>query len=97
MIIWSGLGFLPVVFLIGSFFLFNTNTDRQLAFAFIVSGCASGLLGWYLRTRPGRVLIDKQTGQQVVFRHSHSLFFVPMFYWGPVFIAAGVYYLFKSF
>ena len=96
MIIWTGLGILPLVFLIGSFFCFDTGTDRGLAYAFILSGVVTGALGWYLRSRPARILVDQKTGQQVAFRGSHSLFFVPMIYWGPLFVAAGIYYLFVS-
>jgi len=98
MIIWSGLGFLPIVFMI-VFALGLTAesngpiTDKALAYTFFLTGIASGALGWWLRQRPGRTVIDKATGKEITFRRSHSLFFVPMFYWGPIFIMMGMYEL----
>jgi hypothetical protein len=96
MIIWSGLGFLPVVFLIifGLGFSAGNNgpvTDKALAFTFLMTGIASGVVGWWLRTRPARVVIDKATGREMVLRRSHSLFFIPMIYWGPIFLAMALY------
>jgi hypothetical protein len=101
MIIFSGLGFLPIVFLMIFGFGFATDNngpmnDKTLAYIFILTGLASGAMGWWLRNRPAKVLIDKATGQEVVLRRRHSLFFVPMFYWGPIFIAMGVYELIQA-
>jgi hypothetical protein len=39
---------------------------------------------------PSRVLIDKETGQEVTLRNRSELFFVPMKYWGLLGIGAGV-------
>jgi hypothetical protein len=100
MIIWSGFGFLPVVF----FFVFSLafgadqkgapGHDRHLAYALLLTGLASGALGWWFRQRPARILIDKATGREVALRPRHALFFIPMFYWGPIFLAMGLYVLF---
>ncbi len=96
MIIWSGVGFLPLVFLIifGLCFTAESNgpiTHKALAGTFILTGLASGALGWWLSQRPGHVVIDKITRKEMVLRSSHSMFFIPMFYWGPIFIAMGLY------
>jgi len=96
MIIWSGFGFLPIVFLIffGLGFSAGTNgpiSDGALAYTFFLTGLASGALGWWFRKRPAQIVIDKATGKEVTLRRSHSLFFIPMFYWGPIFIAMGLY------
>ncbi|HEY4416380.1 MAG TPA: hypothetical protein VGO57_11875 [Verrucomicrobiae bacterium] len=95
MIIWSGLGFIPVLFLIffGLGFANHTGpiTDSEMACTLLVTGLASGALGWWLRQRPARIVIDKATGREMVLRSRHSLFFIPMFYWGPIFIAMSFY------
>jgi hypothetical protein len=96
MIIWSGFGFLPIVFLMIFGFGFSAGsngpiTDKALAYTFFLTGLATGALGWWLRQRPAQIVIDKATGKEIVLRKSHSMFFVPMFYWGPIFIAMGVY------
>jgi hypothetical protein len=95
MIIWSGLGFMPIIFYVASLFCFNTNNDRGLAYSFFLAGVASGVLGWYLQTRPARIVIDKKTGREIPLRRRHSLFFIPMFYWGPIFVAMGIYFLIR--
>jgi hypothetical protein len=101
MIIWSGLGFLPVVFLVifGLGFSAESNgpmSNSSLAYTFFLTGLASGALGWYLRKRPARILVDKATGKEIALRPSHSLFFIPMFYWGPIFLAMGLYVVIEA-
>jgi hypothetical protein len=101
MIIWNGLGFLPIVFLLVFGFGFSAEsngpiTNKALAYTFFLTGLVSGALGWWLRKRPAQIVIDKATGQEIALRRSHSLFFIPMIYWGPIFIAMGLYQVFKS-
>jgi hypothetical protein len=55
-----------------------------LGIALLVSAVICWYLGDYLRNRPGRVVIDKQTGKELVLRKSHALFFIPMHWWGPI-------------
>jgi hypothetical protein len=101
MIIWSGLGFLPVVFLVLFGLVLSTGSngpisDSSLAYAFFLTGISSGVLGWYLRKRPARILVDKATGKEIALRPSHSMFFIPMIYWGPIFIAMGLYMVIEA-
>ena len=95
MIIWSGFGILPIAFLILFGFAFvghaGPATDGEFAWTLFLTGIASGALGWWLWRRPARILIDKATGKEVEFRQSHSLFFIPMVYWGPIFMAMAIY------
>jgi len=46
--------------------------------------------------QPDRVLVDQQTGQQVVLKWKprHTLYYIPMQYWSFVLAAAGVLFLF---
>jgi hypothetical protein len=39
-----------------------------------------------------RILIDQQTGQEVVFGPRHSLFFIPMQYWALIFLVWELYF-----
>jgi hypothetical protein len=98
MIIHSGLGFFPIIFVVlFGFFFYNNNprawsaSDKPFAFTLILTGIASGLLGYFLRRRPERTLVDKATGKELKFRASHSLFFIPMVYWAPIFITWALY------
>lgn len=101
MIIWNGFGFLPIAFLLAFGFGFSAGNngpigDSALAYTFFLTGLASGALGWWLRKRPPQIVIDKATGKEILLRRSHSLFFVPLFYWGPIFIAMGLYELVQA-
>ena len=37
-----------------------------------------------------RVLIDAETGKKVIFKGNHSLFWIKMEYWGPIFMVLGL-------
>lgn len=64
-------------------------------------GAGIGLLlaaapAWFLGKKwnaplPDRVLVDQATGQQVVIKHRprHTLYYVPMEYWGVILAALG--------
>ena len=97
MIIWSGFGFLPILFLVVFSIAFGAdqkgspNHDIGLAYALLLTGVISGALGWWFRTRPARIVIDKATGKELALRKRHALFFIPVVYWGPIFFAMGLY------
>lgn len=97
MIIWNGLGFLVAVIIFGSSLAMNLifddicgqgyydNHKWPFAISLICSSILCGVLGYYLKKRTDRVVIDKETGEeQVINMSKHSLFFIPMHYWCPV-------------
>ena len=103
MIIWTGLGFLVAV--IGFVVLVLTELvsekitgDDQLyqqhgwviLVGMLVAGAVTYGLHRLLLLQKGRTVIDKQTGQEVVLRSSHSLFFIPVKWWPIVFAILGV-------
>ena len=55
------------------------------ASSLILSAAICWFLGSYLRKRSDRIVIDKQTGKEIVINQSqHTFMFVPMHYWAPV-------------
>ena len=106
MIIWTGLGFL--VALVGLGCLFLTETITRVVFdesyyqvhgwpklaGFLVAALFVYVIGLLLDRQSVRVLIDKATGQEVVLKKMHSLFFIPVSYWPYIFVALGVVFLF---
>lgn len=99
MLIWRGNGIavIPVVGLAigvgnyaGSFFPKQTypqlNSAIILTLTFMI-GCG-GLyaLDQYHKRKQARVYIDTQTGQEVVFREKHDLFFIPIIGWAYILV-----------
>ena len=92
MIIWRGWGVLTIaiVVLVGGLvtaisFNLLKETGRFVGLAFTAGLVAAALVNWFvgrrLNSAPGRELMDPATGQRVVLRRSHDLFFVPMEWW----------------
>lgn len=102
MVIWQGFGiiipFVVVLMTQGLIFVVDglggpgTYDGNQLwgATALGLSAILITTLGMYLRRRGARVVIDKETGQELVLRSRHSLFFIPMEYWGGLLIVGGI-------
>ena len=99
MFIWSGLGFLVAVITFGSCLLANVLLDAQfgegyysshpwaIGAALIVGGTITAGLGFRLKGRSDRFVVDEETGERMVINQSnHSFFFVPM-HWAGVIIA----------
>jgi hypothetical protein len=97
MIIWQGFGFLVAVFVfvfallaqLASNYLSNDKNywDQNrwvLGLALLATGVTSWYLGRFLARRKARVVIDKETNEEMVLENKHSLFFIKMYYWGPI-------------
>lgn len=102
MIVWSGWGFLVVVFYLVGFLigipvggLVSADPDIATAVSFICAGLLAGL-GSFLLARQiekgeGRAFIDEATQQRIVVRkHAGSLFFIPTRYWAYVAPVVGI-------
>ena len=106
MIIWSGFGIL--VALVGFGCLILTEVVTRAAFdekyyqahgwpklaGFWVAAALVYVLGLWVDRQPGRAMIDKATGQEVLLKKRHALFFIPVRYWPYIFLALGVIFLF---
>ncbi|QDA28206.1 hypothetical protein [Paenibacillus polymyxa] len=99
MIIWKGFGILNVIipaflfFIVGSLVsalgLDSIDSRLPMAFVFIVSGVIVWHLGKALNADSDKVLVDMETGQRYRMGTPHSLFFIPMHYWGPAGLVIG--------
>lgn len=98
MIIWNGLGIL-VVLIAGLMMAAVDGSAGALGLALtkaqsngigiVLAGLLVGAWGVFLRRRPARVLIDKESGEEVALRPRHSLFWIPVLYWGPILLVLG--------
>ena len=104
-IIWRGWGILtiPIVILIGGPVVAILNnllagTGRYAGLALTAGLLAAAAVNWFVGRRlnrtPARELLDPVTGERVVIRRSHDLFFVPMQWWSVILVAAALVSLF---
>lgn len=106
MIIWKGLGILNVVVfgivfaivqgILSAIGLGETDSYLPLALVFIVSGMIIWFMGKALNAESGKILVDPETGEQYRMGTQHSLFFIPMHYWGPIGLVLGLYFIVGS-
>ncbi len=109
MVIFSGWGILvvPITLLVGGAvtallvaLLDAAGLERLGGFAvgagLLAAAGATWWAGRWLNGGTGRVLLDPATGQHVVLRRSHSLFFVPMQWWAVPLAFAGAFILLAS-
>lgn len=101
MIIWRGWGILTVliVVLVGGAVVAVTGpllvgSGRYAGLALTAGLLAAAAVNWgvgrRLNGRPGRELVDAATGERVVLRRSHELFFVRMEWWSVLLVAVAV-------
>jgi hypothetical protein len=107
MIIWKGLGILVLVIGFAIFVLteliiesltknsafYQLHGWPKLLALWLAAGCV-WVWARYLNRRPGRVMIDKATGKEVVLRAKHELFFIDIQYWPYILAVLGVLFLF---
>ena len=107
MIIWKGAGFIVAV--VAFLMLLLTELSVEALFkdetyyqrhgwpklmAFFIAGCIVLLIGKYLNKKEGKILIEKDTGKEVVLKAEHSLFFINVEYWSYILFILGVIFLF---
>jgi hypothetical protein len=98
MIIWKGYGILVLVIAvaigaIGSliFGKIGSTEDMGAAVGAIISGIIIWIVGNKLNSpAKDKVMIDKQTGQEVVLKPNHSFLFIKMQYWAFIVGAIGL-------
>ena len=102
LIVWSGWGFLTVAIVavvsivVGAILslMFAALGVPQLTFLAVSIGlfsaaAANWFIGKRFNDKPGRELVDPQTGQRVLLVRRHKLFWINMEYWSiPVAVAA---------
>jgi len=108
MIIWSGwgiatalIGVLGLVFavvvpekLTGSKDFLKHHTWVWMLAMSLAALVNFGFYKLFLAKEKSRIVIDKQTGQEIHLRKNHSLFFIPVKWWSFIFIALGILLLF---
>src|SRR5258706_10350622 len=108
-VFWKGAGGLVLIFGIAAALLTNIITSSVFnennyfarhawaqAMSLWIAGTACWFLGRRLNNRPGRIMIDKGTGQELTIQPNHHLMFIKMEYWGPIFFAIGLFVMIRG-
>ena len=102
-VIWRGAGGLVIIFGIISAVLgnvvasaFSNQNDYFARHAWLQAGALwfAGVTSWfagrYFNTRPGKGVVNRQTGETVIEKPNHHLMFIKMEYWGLIYFAIGL-------
>ena len=94
-IVWSGRGFLSIIVFFAVFFLSASVLPKELSnYTFICSAFISGLFSWYFgkkwNSEDEKIVIDEKTGQKLILKNTHELFWIPLQYWGLIFSGFGL-------
>lgn len=93
MIIWQGWGILTVAIIGGIVMLGTvllqamglrppaTGLQWTVILPLLAAAAANWWIGLRMNSTPGRELVDPRTGERLILRRRHSLFWIPMQYW----------------
>ena len=105
-IVWSGAGILVPMLAFITLFITQLMTDSVFGEGFYTAHGIPKLLGfwiaaaltWLLATalakQKGTPYYDKRTGQLVMIKKRHSLFWIPVEYWAYLLVGFGIFALF---
>ena len=105
--IWRGIGGVALILPIIVCLVINIVTSRvfdepnyfqahlwpKLA-AIGITGLCCGVLGLYVNSRPPRIEVDENTGQEIEVKPYHHFMFIKLEYWAVIFVAIGLVILF---
>ena len=97
MVIWTGRGIVALLFVAIGYgitaSLINTGgkEDLEIAYSLLIASPLTFFVGQYWN-KP-KLMIDPQTQQEVLYKPKHSVFWIPMQYWGIIFLLLGIFFL----
>ena len=79
----------------------DSPTVATMGIGYIVGSLITAALLWWLGKRlnsaPGRELVDPKTGERLVLRRRHSLFWIPMQWWAIPYLVVAAFVLISFF
>lgn len=99
MVVWKGWGLSIVGFIFIFVLLIELLVEHYIGvgqyktlawpipLAILLGAILTTVVGIMLNKKPARVLIDTETGEKVELKPEHSLFWIPMQYWGIILVA----------
>lgn len=110
MIIWHGWGILAALIpyfsilfteiIVEKIFqdkFYYQNNSWPMYLGLIIGIVLVYLLSLYLSKEKGRVVVDKQTGKELILKNKHTLFFIDIKYWPYILLLLTIYLFVKDF
>ncbi|MCF6173480.1 MAG: hypothetical protein L3J44_06855 [Campylobacteraceae bacterium] len=103
MIVWKGWGILGIIIplvlsllvamVTDSFYgkNFYKNSQWAMPLVFVLSAIIVYLVGYKLNNKPGRIVIDPKNNERIELKTVHSMFWIPLQYWGAIIFAVGIW------
>jgi len=103
MLVWKGWGLMalgiPVICSLLTGFIVNYHfgegfykaSSWPMPVAFLVSAIPVFILGYKLNNKPGRIVVDIETNEQIELKTIHSFFWIPMQYWGIIIVCISIW------
>ena len=103
MIVWKGWGIMALLIpLVCSLLVeavvdykygieFYKSNNWAMPLVFALSSTIVFSLGRTLNSRPGKVVIDIETNQQIELKKTHSMFWIPLQYWAVIIMALSIW------
>lgn len=98
MIIWQGWGIVVVAIAFVAALAAGAiaeatggDTTTLIGLFLIPAGAITWFLGKRMNRNAERTLVDPSTGEPVVIRNHHTLFFVRVEWWGPIMAVLGIF------
>jgi len=108
-IIWTGFGFLVAIIgfaalilteLVSESLTKNEQFYQQNSWMILVGMTVAAVLTFglhkLLSLKKPKIVIDKETGQEIELEGSHSLFFIPVKWWPVAFVIFGFVFMFAA-
>ena len=101
MIVWSGRGITVILVFIAVLFLSawlipNEYSGYSRVLSFFITGIYSWYYGNKWNNQDARLFIDEKTGQKVLVKGNHGLFWIKMQHWGIICGVIGIIILFQN-
>ncbi len=101
MIIWSGKGILSVLVLLLALVLtISIAPEGQGTISLATALFIAAAFSWYFGKKwngQSKTVVDKETGQEIELKQSHSLFWINIQYWGVLYAIIGILVLLTAF
>ncbi|MEM1002867.1 MAG: hypothetical protein AAGH46_09475 [Bacteroidota bacterium] len=91
MLIWSGRGIIPVVlfFVVFGLSMWLPDSWHEQEIPFVIIAILTGIFSWVYGIKwnidQAKIELDTRTGKPGLQKNQHSLFWIPMQYWGFLF------------